>query len=420
MTTPRPLHPFPRRPVWLRTVLLALSSAVAGAQTNLPITFHQNFAGGSLGKIEKLGDAEFRCHVAGQHDQRGRNRQATWYCFRMENLAGRDVTLTLTDLVGEYNDKPGACAMNAATLPVFSADGERWQHFSTMAWDELKKEATLRVRATNATVWIAHMPPYTTRHLGELLTDLAPLPSARIEVIGRTVQGRELPLITVTDFDQPDREKKVVWLIARQHAWEAGTSFVMEGALRFIAGDTPEARALRAQVVFKFLPMLDPDGVAGGKVRFNANGYDVNRHWSEVDLRQKRFLEQMPEIWYAKKAILSHLDSGAPIDLMINLHNTETSEFVDSQADTPLVMELLRRFDGALARQTTFDPSHAISFRTLAATDTNSLFRERRVPVVLIEQRIAHSPKLGRQPTVADRLRFGRELLSTAAQTVLR
>ncbi len=59
-----------------------------------------------------------------------------------------------------------------------------------------------------------------------------------------------------------------------------------------------------------FTPMLDPDGCATGKVRFNANGYDVNRHWDEVDLRSKSHLERMPEIWYVKKAILGLVNAG--------------------------------------------------------------------------------------------------------------
>src|SRR5689334_19637825 len=71
-----------------------------------PILINKNFEGGSLGKVEKMGDAEFRLHVEGQYDERGRNRQASWYYFRMENVAGRDLVLTITDLIGEYNDKP--------------------------------------------------------------------------------------------------------------------------------------------------------------------------------------------------------------------------------------------------------------------------------------------------------------------------
>src|SRR5262249_1016408 len=124
-------------------VWLALSVLVP-AQDKPAITFNKNFEGGALGKIEKLGETQFRCFVEGQHDEHGRNRQANWYYFRMDGVKDREVTLTLTDFVGEYNDKPGACAMNADTVPVFSYDDEHWQHFPTMQWDDQKKEATLK------------------------------------------------------------------------------------------------------------------------------------------------------------------------------------------------------------------------------------------------------------------------------------
>ena len=71
----------------------------------------------------------------------------------------------------------------------------------------------------------------------------------------------------LTDFGQPDDGKKTVWLQARQHAWEAGTSYVMEGALRFITSDESAAQALREKVIFKFIPMCDPDGCFHGRVR---------------------------------------------------------------------------------------------------------------------------------------------------------
>src|SRR5947209_9413780 len=103
-------------------------SAKADEENARLITFNLNFEGASLGSIEKLADATFRCHVEGQHDERGRNRQANWYFFRMDNVKGRDIVLTLTDFVGEYNDKPGACPMGPDIVPVYSDDGVEWKH----------------------------------------------------------------------------------------------------------------------------------------------------------------------------------------------------------------------------------------------------------------------------------------------------
>lgn len=385
-----------------------------------PITFNKNFESAALGKIEVVGEGRYRVFVEGQQDARGRNRLANWYYFRMNGVKGRDITLTLTDLVGEYNDKPGSVAMNADTIPVFSNDGATWQHFPTMAWDDAKKEATLTFRPERDSIWIAHVPPYPLSRLYRLMDDVNRTPAVRGEVIGKSVQGRDLHLITVTNPDVPDNDKKTVWLMARQHAWETGTSYALEGALRFIASDDPEARRLRDRVVFKFIPTMNPDSIANGRERFNANGYDPNRQWTEVDLRSKSSLENMPEIWYAKKAIFGHLDSGRSIDLMLNLHNTESGEYVETQVDDPAVRRRMDAFFTRMVDKTTFDPSTPqLRVSSMPSSTTNSLWAERRVPVMLMEQRIASGKKIGGRPTADVRLQFGAQLVRELSETVI-
>jgi len=398
---------------------LSLLGADIQAAESETITFNQSFEGASLGKIEKPAENHFRCFVEGQSDQRGRNRQANWYYFRMDGVKDRDVTITLTDFVGEYNDKPGSCAMTADTIPVFSYDNEHWQHFPVMAWDDQKKEATINFRAAQPRIWIAHIAPYTHSRLLRLLDELNQASCARIEVIGKTVQKRDLHLVTVTNFEKPEEPKKIVWLQARQHAWETGTSFVMEGALRFITSEEPRAKSLRDHVIFKFTPMMDPDGCAGGKVRFNANGYDVNRHWSEVKLRRKENFEKMPEIWYVKKAVLGQVDSGRAIDLMLNLHNDETGEYMDTQCDDEALQKMMQRFFESLSTKTTFDPTTKFRVNNQPPDTTNSLWKDRKVPAMLMEQRIGTIGKLGRRPTVEDRLAFGKQLITVMGETVL-
>jgi hypothetical protein len=399
---------------------ILLATALGAAEPPPAITLTHDFEGGGLGKVEKLGETRFRCFVEGQTDEHGRNRQANWYYFRMDGVLDRPVTLMLTNFVGEYNNQPGACPMNADTVPVFSYDNEHWQCFPAMGWDDRAKEATLTFRPERDRIWIAHIPPYTLSHLLRLLEELKRDNCVRVEVIGKTVQGRDLHLVTLTNFEKPDGGKKTVWLQTRQHAWEAGTSYVMEGALRFAAADDPKARELRDRVVFKFTPMMDPDGCATGKVRFNAHGYDVNRHWDEVDLRNQQFLERMPEIWYVKKAIFTYLDSGRTVDLMLNLHNTETSDYLETEADADLTRQMMQRFFDRLVANTSFDPSQPLRFSDNPPNTTNCLWKKRRVPVMLLEQRISTSHKLGRRATVEDRLQFGRQLLVEMAETVLR
>jgi hypothetical protein len=374
-----------------------------------PITFNRNFEGASLGKVEVINATTFRCNVEGQQDARGHNRQTSWFYFRVDNAMGRDVTLTLCDFVGEYNDKPGAVAMGPDIVPVFSTDGKTWQPFpdAAAAWDDVKKELTLTFKPEADAVYVAHIPPYTPADLARLLRDVDRSPAARVEAIGKSVQGRDLSMVTVTEPATPDAQKKVIWLQARQHAWEAGTSWVMDGALRFAISDDAAAVKLRQTTVMKFTPMVDVDGAAGGKVRFNGNGFDVNRHWPSVDLRSKEWLTRSPEIWYTKKAIVG----AGRIDLMVNMHNTETAEYLETFATGDAALRPMRKLYDLLVERSSFDPSRKMESRGLPPDTTNSLWTTNKVPVMLLEMRIATSKKIGRRPTVADRVEFGKQLL---------
>jgi hypothetical protein len=263
------------------------------------------------------------------------------------------------------------------------------------------------------------VPPYTVSRLNGLIDSVARNPNARVAVIGKTLEGRDLRTVTVTDFNEPTTPKKVVWLVARQHAWEAGTSYVMEGAMNFITSNDPRAVSLRKQVVFNFVPMMAHDGVVHGKVRFNMKGFDINRHWNETNWLSDSWREQMPEIWAVKKALFTSLGQGSKVDLIVNLHNTETGEYLRSQADDPAVQSLLQRLDENLMAKASFDPGTRLSFSKEKVSDMNSLWHQRRLPVALMEQRISAGKKLARQPTVEDRIQFGRDLIQVMAETVL-
>jgi len=401
----------------LEIALIVLFAASISAADDA-ITFNTNFEDASLAKIEPMGPTQFRCHVVGQTDEHGHNRQATWYYFRMDHVAGKQIALTLTDFVGEYHNQPGVSPMGPDIFPVFSNDGRHWQHFPAVDFDSQKKETTLHFTSSGDSIWIAHVPPYTPSDLAKLLADLRTRPATMVETIGKTVQGRDIPLVTVTNPDVDDSSKKLIWLQARQHAWEAGTSFVMEGALRFITSDDPEAKSLRDKFIFKFTPMVDLDGCANGQVRSNANGYDVNQHWKEVDLKHPELLRLMPEIWYTKKAILT-CNTIHRIDLLVNMHNTETGEYLDTEASDAETLKLMRHFDALLAEKTSFDRSTPLTVRAMAPDDTNSLYGQAKIPVLLLEQRISTDKKLGRHPTTEDRLSFGKQLIGEMAEAVL-
>ncbi|RXN34601.1 cytosolic carboxypeptidase 6 [Labeo rohita] len=78
-----------------------------------------------------------------------------------------------------------------------------------------------------------------------------------------------------------EREKRVVFLTARVHPGESPASFICQGVIDFLVSQHPIAQVLRDHVIFKIVPMLNPDGVYLGNYRCSLMGFDLNRHWQD-------------------------------------------------------------------------------------------------------------------------------------------
>lgn len=383
------------------------------AETASAISIHTDFEGGSLGTIEQLEGNHWRCGLAGESDWDDRNRQASWYYFRVEGARGQSLTLDLTDLVGEYNYKPGTYAVTSETRPVISYDQTTWQHLTDaeVEWQEEAVELRLKFTPKADTFWIAHQPPYTTEDLDQLLATYEDHPSLSQRSIGQTAEGKPIPLLTITHSEIPREQKHVVWLMARQHSWESGTSWVMEGAIRYLM-ETDEGEALLDRFVFQLIPLGDPDGVARGGVRFNQFGHDLNRNWDLVKP------EEMPEIQAQKEAIVQE---ASEIDFFLTLHNTESADYIQGP-DLPVG----KAFWAAMVQGTSFEseeglremPETTTAGKAGRMTVNQALWAEEQLPAYLMELKVEKVNKLGARRSVQDWLALGPGLIKALATAV--
>jgi hypothetical protein len=382
---------------------------------------HTDFEGGSLGKIEKVSNVHFRLAVKGESDQDGRNRQANWYYFRVDGVSSQPLTLDIVNLPGEYNYQPNRGAITKDTPPVISYDGIHWEHVKTFEYDPVEPKLRLHIQPSGSRFWIAHCPPYTNAMLAKLRDEFRGNADFREESIGKTAGGRDLALWTITHG--AGEGKPTIWLMFRQHSWESGSSWVGEGAVRTLLAADPESRQLREQAIWKILPLCDPDGVARGGVRFNVNGFDLNRNWDVVDPIK------MPEITAQRNAIRAWLKGGNHVDLLLSLHNTETGEYLEGPPDDGgdgKFKPLAERVFQILSTQTTFAPTRPLSYAQKTTTPgkkgrmtvIQGLYSDFGIAGFLMEQRVSYNEKLGHLPEVADRLKFGGELVRAFAQAL--
>lgn len=112
--------------------------------------------------------------------------------------------------------------------------------------------------------------------------------------------------------------KKYIIVCSRVHPGETNASYIMEGFIKFITSPTnTEAIELRKRIVFKIIPMTNPDGVIIGNYRTSLSGNDLNRQFITPNTRLH------PTVC-AIKGLVSGLIAKArepePISAFIDIH----------------------------------------------------------------------------------------------------
>lgn len=157
-------------------------------------------------------------------------------------------------------------------------------------------------------MYIAYCLPYTFSCLHRQLKSLVSVEGSKLFMrehhLCYSLSGVSVPLLTITshvekaieagglsghpveinkDDFSPDEalpvhsHKKYIVLCARVHPGESNSSYIMHGFLDFITSQDPKAIDLRRKIVFKIVPMINPDGVIAGNYRTSLSGNDLNR-----------------------------------------------------------------------------------------------------------------------------------------------
>jgi len=153
----------------------------------------------------------------------------------------------------------------------------------------------------NDCVYFSYHYPYTysdlQRYLNSLIKEV-PKSIIQRQTLCQTIMGNDCDLLTITDFENENKkmDKPYILLTGRVHPGESNSSFILEGLIDFLVSSHPKAVFLRQNVIFKIVPMLNPDGVILGNQRCNLVGLDLNRQWSENKVSSKT----SPTIYWTK------------------------------------------------------------------------------------------------------------------------
>ena len=298
------------------TLLLALvATAVAQDPSEKlgALVLSAEFEGGSA-RIESVDHAARIIRLTpGGDPERG---WPCWWSVRVEGMPkGEMLTLDVggSDRParnnGENTTKPLASAWATPGRATFSSDGKTWEQTNPGRRDGARMR--YEVTGTGRPLWIAWGPPFTPRDVDLLIADAErAYPAAKAFELAHSREGRPVRGLRISE--STDAAAPAVWIQARQHAWESGSSWVARGLVEWLISADADAIWLRRHAEIFIVPIMDVDNAATGNGGKEANPRDHNRDWDERPV--------YPEVAAAQRRLLEFSDAGR-LALFIDLHN---------------------------------------------------------------------------------------------------
>jgi len=230
---------------------------------------------------------------------------------------GKPVVLEVTANQGVVRNGDSDNTRNlpaAYSLPeyaAYSTDGTNWEH--TARGERQGDWSIYRIKASTSTLWLAWGPPFTLKDADQLIQKTCDLcPYAKSFVLAHTRGDRPVPGVRLSRPGAAKGPRFTVWIQARQHAWESGSSWVARGFVEWLVSNDPAAESLRAKADIVIIPVMDVDSVETGQGGKEQTPHDQNRDWGSTPY--------FPEVAAGMRS-LTALAKADRLDLFLDLHN---------------------------------------------------------------------------------------------------
>ncbi|XP_038115746.1 cytosolic carboxypeptidase 6 isoform X2 [Culex quinquefasciatus] len=289
------------------------------------LCFDAAFETGNLGRIDLVGEFEYDLFL---RPDTCNPRYRFWFNFTVDNVKqDQRVIFNIVNM-----NKSRNLFKDGMTPLVKSSSRPKWQRLprcevfyykSAVHQNHYVLSYAFAFDKEDEVYQFALTFPYSYSKLQAFLNALeSKFPdSFERTTLGMTIQNRKMELITFDDVKKPEKvdPKNLIHMVvvfARIHPGESPASYVVQGLIEYLAAaNQPISKALRENVVFKIIPMLNPDGVFLGNNRCNVIGHDLNRTWNKMSQYTH------PTLTAAMKMLKEYDNSSCyQVDFVIDIH----------------------------------------------------------------------------------------------------
>ncbi|MGJ3442503.1 M14-type cytosolic carboxypeptidase [Pseudomonas sp. Je.1.5.c] len=263
-----------------------------------PLQIDCDFDSGNI-QVKDASDPS-RVHLAIRPDSHSDHFQ--WFHFKVDGLTPGHTHRFSLDNASQSSYKNAWDGYQA----VASYDQQSWFRVPSQFDGQA---LTFQLQAEQPQAWFAYFEPYPRARHNQLIERARQLPGVELLASGRSVQGRDIPLLRAGDGAAGKRK---LWLIAQQHPGEHMAEWFMEGVIDRLEANDASIQALLAEADLYLIPNMNPDGAFLGHLRTNFKGKDLNRAWQDASV------ELSPEVFFAQSQMKLY-----GVDAFIDVHGDE-------------------------------------------------------------------------------------------------
>ena len=288
------------------------------------ITFDSYFECGNLELVHQKSSNEFDLILKNDTNT---VRHTHWFMFKVFKVSPGTVKFNILNYMKRKSLLSKGMSPVVSTVKCGGSEVKNLKYFKTL--EESKKYFTVSFEfefiQDNDWATFSLTRPYSFSKMLEMFKDIEQVEDEiapkkimtgkvmyKRETLCYSVAGNPIYLLTITGRDGKKGKKSAI-VTARVHPGETVASYVIEGFIRFLMGNSDQADALRKMFVFKIIPMLNPDGVICGNSRTSLTGADLNRTWISPDKTEH------PCIFYTKQFIKSFTQKHETL-IYLDLH----------------------------------------------------------------------------------------------------
>lgn len=296
-----------------------ISSDIPCQQSDITIDF--NFDNARVNDCKLTGDNEITILITPENSP---INNSPWYAFKASSATSKQISVQIKYQGGDHRYQP-----------KLSVDGQHWQSIAHSAG---KTSLSFDLSVGPKPVFVAGQEIINNEDYHHWMSKLALHDSVEYSILGQSSQQRDIGQLEITASGN-----EWIVILGRQHPPEVTGALALFPFVEYILQDSSLTTQFRKRFNILVIPDLNPDGVALGNWRHNANGVDLNRDWKGFAQVESRLVRDKLE------AITAH---GGKIVFAVDFHSTHNDIFYTMPSDYGVnPPKFVEQWLGSLAQQ---------------------------------------------------------------------